>query len=53
MTLHHEETTQASLGEQVMSRTSVPATRQNHDDHDPDHAHAFERREALRILARD
>src|ERR1700680_1621896 len=50
MTLQHEETTQASLGEQVMSRTSLPAAHQDHDDHDPDHAHAFEWREALRIL---
>jgi P-type Cu+ transporter len=50
MTFHHEETTQASLGERVMNRTSVPAAHRDHDDHDPDHAHAFEWQEALRIL---
>jgi len=49
MTLDHEAT-RSSLDDQVMSRTSVPAAHQNHDDHDPDHAHAFEWPEALRIL---
>ena len=33
-----------------MSRTVVPAAHQNHDDHDPDHAHAFAWPEALRIV---
>lgn len=48
MTLHHDETAQYALVKQAMSRTSVPAAYEDHQDHD--HAHVFEWKEALRIL---